>query len=1481
MTVKSSAKPFRGYGIISKTSFTLLFILMAFALLPDGLQAVPPLPFTKVEMPDSDIGITRAQTPLQHTVRVTAAVQDSPPAITLNWPIISFTTSNLSIYRKSLSDTSWGAIYASVPAGTTSYTDANVSVGVGYEYQISIQNDDVYGYAYAGINLPLVDNRGKVILLVDTSMASQLSVEIQRLQDDLAGDGWTVLRHNVARQATTAQAATASEVSAVKRIIEGDYNADPDNVKAVFILGRVPVPYSGCIAPDGHGDHVGAWPADIYYAQFGEAWTDTQSLSTNGRNANQPRDGKFDNSNFNESTVKLAVGRVDMSAMPAFSISETELLRRYLNKDHDFRQRAVVYQPRCVIDDNFGEFGGEAFAQNGWRLASLVGAENTMAGDFFTGITTPTLWGYGCGGGNYSGAGGVGSTADFASKSPQAVFTMLFGSYFGDYDSSDNFMRACLASSGAGLTCVWGGRGNWYFHHMGMGEPIGTSVLKCLTNMGNYRISYNQIHRDFLGDPTLRMHILAPPSGLRAFGPSLSWSASPDAGSAGFQGYHVYRAASLSGPFVRVTDSAVAGTSWTDPHPPAYSAYQVRAVRLETSVTGTYYNNSQGISIFTGNPVVILTSTSSVSVPEGGISAFQVRLSGMPPVDIKVNVAKTSGDSDITVAGGATLTFTPADWNMFQTVTLAAAQDNDATNGSAIITCSSPGCSNQTVTVNEIEDDITLTVTNDGNGTTVPSGNIGVGKTENTALAANPNAGYHFLNWTVESGNALFADANSASTTVRITDPATVRANFEINSIAIIADPGPLVISEGSTNTFRVKLSVQPADTKTVTVFRFSGDGDIRVISGANLIFSASTWDLYQTVTLAAAEDADTVNGTAVIRCSSPGMADMDMTATELENNYSLTVNSSGIGTTIPSGRSAQTMSLAVPIAAKPGSRYHFVNWSATSGSVVFQDASSANTTVTADADAAICANFAIDKYVVTFDLAGKGTRIGGGELIQDVAYGAPAETPLVRPAPGWALAGWNTTFDKITCYRNVKALWENGPPAITGIDAQHAVVGVSFSLPLIIESGSGPVSSVSVTGLPSGLKYDAKTKSINGVPLVPVTDREISITANNASRIPAVSKFLITVDPLPAWASGTFNGYCTVDGDSGTAAMSVTPLGALTGKLSVSGLTYSFGPLPYDSGGEPVAGFSCTILAKAGINYLPLTIKVSRPDAVEPAELSIVEGGFAKIAEVKMYRNVWKDDNPETMAKLEPHIGYYTAVLPGGAEYGSGYLTLTVDKFGNVKTAGKLADGTALLQSGALILDEAGRMFTVIYASPPEYRKGCLFGLAEFVVPQDGGLVFLRNLDAHSFIWENHNLEATATYGAGFHRELKLSGGFYDITANLYDSFQSGIELSAAPLNAPQADILANPSIIKSGLRRATGIFKGSCKASFDYGASRTASKTVSYEGVMIPERQNKDDGIEGRGFFLLPDKAQRTGLGNDTTYPFKWSYDIIVRSE
>jgi hypothetical protein len=59
------------------------------------------------------------------------------------------------------------------------------------------------------------------------------------------------------------------------------------------------------------------------------------------------------------------------------------------------------------------------------------------------------------------------------------------------------------------------------------------------------------------------------------------------------------------------------------------------------------------------------------------------------------------------------------------------------------------------------------------------------------------------------------------------------------------------------------------------------------------LSFTTTNWATPQTVTLAAAEDADSANGSAVFTVSSSGLSSVNVTATEADNDSPLVVNAS------------------------------------------------------------------------------------------------------------------------------------------------------------------------------------------------------------------------------------------------------------------------------------------------------------------------------------------------------------------------------------------------------------------------------------------------------------------------------------------------------------------------------------------------------------------------------------------------------------
>src|SRR5438552_5098757 len=187
----------------------------------------------------------------------------------------------------------------------------------------------------------------------------------------------------------------------------------------------------------------------------------------------------------------------------------------------------------------------------------------------------PYLWAYGCGGGSYTSMSGMGThgiygdvwSTDIVGQNAKAVFFMMFGSWLGEWDSTDNIMRSALATPSMGLTCAWAGRPHWYYHHFALGEPIGYCARLTQNNSGLYQNQVNQtmrgIHIALMGDPTLRAHPVAPPAWANASASgsvNVSWGAAADS----IIGYHVYRAGSAAGPFTRLTGAPVTGASFND-----------------------------------------------------------------------------------------------------------------------------------------------------------------------------------------------------------------------------------------------------------------------------------------------------------------------------------------------------------------------------------------------------------------------------------------------------------------------------------------------------------------------------------------------------------------------------------------------------------------------------------------------------------------------------------------------------------------------------------------------------------------------------------------------------------------------------------------------------------------------------------------------------------------------------------------------------
>lgn len=531
--------------------------------------------------------------PIQPTPSTSASLlvqaSASSGSITLTWSSYASAT-GYTIQRKLKSSTSWGNSIATLSGTSTQWTDNNVTPNTYYEYRItrSSSSGTAYGYVASAIQLQPVEYRGRMILVVDNTFTTSLSTQLAELQDDLKKDGWNVTRIDVSRTATP---------SSVKSQIQAIYNADPTNVKSVLLFGHVPVYRSGNIAPDGHTPIP--WACDAYYGEMNSTWsTPPTSLP---------------------SDVELEVGRIDLFNLPAFGVSEQQLLSNYLTKLHNFKIRQFTPQNRILIQDNLN-WVSNPLAETGYRTGGpLVGISNVTDlpsysfPNYISRMSDGWLWGYYSGGGSYNSADGIGNTTNFVNTQNNVIFNMCMGSYFGNWDCSsgvpnwnnntDNLMRATIAN-GQALTNVYAGQPSWFFHHMGLGDPIGFSTRTSMNNRTSSSTylpqnggwagqGYTTIHLGLMGDPSLRMSYVAPPTNLviSQSGSNLTFTWDPS--SQAVDGYYLYQI--VSGVPTRAHPNLITTNTITGNFANTVGTeYMVRAVKLENNTSGSYFNLSLG-----------------------------------------------------------------------------------------------------------------------------------------------------------------------------------------------------------------------------------------------------------------------------------------------------------------------------------------------------------------------------------------------------------------------------------------------------------------------------------------------------------------------------------------------------------------------------------------------------------------------------------------------------------------------------------------------------------------------------------------------------------------------------------------------------------------------------------------------------------------------------------------------------------------------
>ncbi|WP_428098668.1 putative Ig domain-containing protein [Candidatus Rariloculus sp.] len=356
-------------------------------------------------------------------------------------------------------------------------------------------------------------------------------------------------------------------------------------------------------------------------------------------------------------------------------------------------------------------------------------------------------------------------------------------------------------------------------------------------------------------------------------------------------------------------------------------------------VTGTTLvikdNDERGVTV----------SPTDLALTEGGSATYTVVLDTEPTETVTVTPS-VSGRADVIVS--AALTFTATDWGEAQTVTVTAAQDANAGNDKATIGhavaggdygANSATADDVSVTVDDDETAVLLTVNptavdegGSGTGVTVTGTldgvtrnepttvTVSVGASDDAAIAGTDYVAVDDLSLTIPSGEA----SGTASFTftpledriderveaVSITGT-TEAAGFAVTGTTLSIEdndergvrigPSALTVPEGGNDTYTVVLTSEPTGDVTVTP---SVNGSPGVTVSVALTFTPSNWDEAQTVTVAAAQDADAANDKATVGHAVSGADygtnivtadDVSVTVEDDETAVTLTVNPAAV----------------------------------------------------------------------------------------------------------------------------------------------------------------------------------------------------------------------------------------------------------------------------------------------------------------------------------------------------------------------------------------------------------------------------------------------------------------------------------------------------------------------------------------------------------------------------------------------------------
>ena len=240
-------------------------------------------------------------------------------------------------------------------------------------------------------------------------------------------------------------------------------------------------------------------------------------------------------------------------------------------------------------------------------------------------------------------------------------------------------------------------------------------------------------------------------------------------------------------------------------------------------------------------------------------------------------------------------------------------------------------------------------------------------------------------------------------------------------------------------------------------------------------------------------------------------------------------------------------------------------------------------------------------------------------------------------------------------------------------------VVGASAGIDLQIYSEGG-TKSVSVSKLPSGMKYDSKKGVITGAPSK-AGNYEVTLTVTTKYGTKETVRIPVSVTAMPVMAVGTFTGFVSVGEDNfGSFALTATDTGKLTAKVIMAAGTVSFSGTCWDAVEKGI--YRSTLTTKKGEK---LTLMLDSTAAWDENQLS---GEFTTAAIAATKKTAAVPSRTYSVSAQRNAFGktwYFAATGDETTGWKLAYtedtkgaaLTMTLKADGSTSIAGKLPNGT------------------------------------------------------------------------------------------------------------------------------------------------------------------------------------------------------------